>query len=118
MTAGDEVAVTYRTGKEPRIVPSFAVDFVQGCEKFRALETHVAEHAEKHGWGAMQVAGLRSWLPQLIEAGLLISSADLHARCRSASVEERASAGIEAIGFPTGGNRAGLPPTPPSTGVL
>ena len=108
VTAGDEVAVTYRAGKEPRVVPSFAVDFVQGCDKFRALETHVGEHAEKHGWGALQVASLRSWLPQLIEAGLLISSADLHARCRAATLDEKASAGIEAIGFPTGGNRADL----------
>ncbi len=108
VTAGDEVAVTYHAGKQPRVVPSFAVDFVQGCDKFRPLETHVADHAEKHDWSAMQVASLRSWLPQLIEAGLLISSHEVHARCRAASAEERASAGIEAIGFPTGGNRVEL----------
>ena len=108
MTAGDEVAVTYRAGKHPQVVPSFVVDFVQGCDKFFALETHVAEHAEKHGWGALEVASLRSWLPRLIEAGLLVSSHDLHAQCRGAVVENGAPARIEAIGFPTGGNRVGL----------
>ena len=114
VTAGDEVAVTYRAGKQPQVVPSFVVDFTQGCEKFRSLETHVAEHAEKHGWGALEVASLRSWLPRLIEAGLLISSHDLHAQCRasraaaSAAISPTAAPAVEAIGFPTGGNRAGL----------
>ena len=108
VTAGDEVAVTYRTGKQPHIVPSFAVDFVQGCDKFRALETHVADHAEKHGWGSLEVASLRSWLPRLMEAGLLVSSADLHAQIRATPAESRASGAIEAIGFPTGGDRVPL----------
>ncbi len=108
VTAGDEVAVTYRAGKQPLVVTSFVVDFVLGCEKFRVLETHVAEHAEKHGWGTLEVASLRSWLPRLIEAGLLVSSHDLHARCLAGSLETGAPAQIEAIGFPTGGNRVEL----------
>ena len=107
MTAGDEVAVTYRSGKMPRVVPSFVVDFVQGCEKFRAIETHLAEHAEKLGWGSMEVASLRSWLPRLMEAGLLISSHDLHAQIRANPAEARPGE-IEAIGFPTGGDRVPL----------
>ena len=107
VTAGDEVAVTYRSGKMPFVVPSFVVDFVQGCAKFRALETHVAEHAEKLGWGSMEVASLRSWLPRLLEAGLLISSFDLHAQIRANPAEARPGE-IEAIGFPTGGDRVPL----------
>ena len=107
MTAGDEVAVTYRAGKPPQVVPSFVVDFVQGCEKFRALESHVADHAEAHGWGSMEVASLRSWLPRLLEAGLLVSSFDLHAQIRAQSAEARPGV-IEAIGFPTGGDRVPL----------
>ena len=108
MTAGDEVAVTYRSGKQPQVVPSFVVDFVQCCEKFRALETHVAEHAEKLGWGSLEVASLRSWLPRLMEAGLLVSSFDLHAQIRAKAVKTRAPGAIEAIGFPTGGDRVEL----------
>ena len=107
VTAGDEMAVTYRTGKQPQVVPSFVVDFVQGCEKFRALEAHIADHAEAHGWGALEVASLRSWLPRLLEAGLLVSSFDLHAQIRAKPAEARPGA-IEAIGFPTGGARVPL----------
>ncbi|MEO7319171.1 MAG: hypothetical protein ABIZ56_09300, partial [Chthoniobacteraceae bacterium] len=107
MTAGDEVAVTYRSGKQPQVVPSFVVDFVQGCEKFLPLEMHVAEHAEKLGWGSLEVASLRSWLPRLMEAGLLVSSHDLHSQIRAKAVEARPGA-IEAIGFPTGGDRVPL----------
>ncbi len=104
VTAGDEVAVTYRPGKQPFVVPSFVVDFVQGCERFRALETHVAEHAEKLGWGSLEMASLRSWLPLLQEAGLLISSHDLHAQILANPAKMRPGE-IEAIGFPTGGDR-------------
>ena len=107
MTAGDEVAVMYRSGKLPQVVPAFVVDFVQGCEKFRALETHVADHAEAHNWGSLEVASLRSWLPRLLDAGLLISSFDLHAQIRANPAESR-SGEIEAIGFPTGGDRVPL----------
>lgn len=107
VTAGDEVAVTYRAGKQPHVVPAFVVDFVQGCAKFRALETHISNHAEALGWGSMEVASLRSWLPRLIETGLLISSVDLHAQIREKRAEPRAGQ-IEAIGFPTGGERVPL----------
>ncbi len=107
VTAGDEVAVTYRPGKQPQVVPSFVVDFVQGCDKFRALEIHVADHAEALGWGSLEVASLRSWLPRLVEAGLLISSVDLFAQIRANPAESRPGA-IEAIGFPTGGDRVPL----------
>ena len=108
LTAGDEVAVTYRAGEPPCVVPSFVVDFAQGCDKFHALEKHIADHVEKLGWGSLEVASLRSWLPQLIEAGLLVSSHDLHSQCREGASDEQASARIEAIGFPTGGDRVEL----------
>lgn len=108
VTAGDEVAVTYRSGEAPQVVPSFVVDFVQGCDMFRPLEAHVAEHAEKLGWGSLEVASLRSWLPRLMEVGLLVSSADLHARIRATPAESRTSCAIEAIGFPTGGDRVAM----------
>ena len=107
VTAGDEFAVTYRSGRQPQVVPSFVVDFVQGCETFRALEEHIAEHAERLAWGSMEVASLRSWLPRLLEAGLLISSFDLHAQIRAQPADVLPGE-MEAIGFPTGGDRVPL----------
>src|SRR5688572_1730425 len=69
LTVGDEVAVTFRVGRGAVVVPAFALDFVQGCDVFRPMEAHLAQHVERQGWGALQVASLRSWLPKLIDAG-------------------------------------------------
>jgi hypothetical protein len=105
MTSGDEIAVAYRRGQSPVQVPSFVIDFVLGCEKFRPLEIHIAKHVDKHGWCELQTASLRSWLPQLTGAGLLVSSVQLHAACRKSAGPSPPPQAIEAIGFPTGGDR-------------
>ena len=108
VTSGDEIVVAYRRGESPVQVPSFVIDFVLGCEKFHPLEIHVAEHADKHGWGELQTASLRSWLPQLTAARLLVSSAELHAECRKSAGPPPPAQAIDAIGFPTGGDRVEL----------
>lgn len=106
MTAGDEAALAFRPGRPPEVLPSFALDFVQSCESFRPLEAHLAEHSERHGWSNLQEASLRSWLPRLIESGVLVSSLDLAAQCRAGAPSPGAPPAISAIGFPTGGDRA------------
>ena len=108
VTSGDEIVVAYRRGQSPVQVPSFVIDFVLGCEKFRPLESQIAEHADKHGWGELQSASLRSWLPQLMATGLLVSSTELHAECRKSAGPPPPAQAIDAIGFPTGGDRVEL----------
>src|SRR6266436_1982132 len=72
----NEHAVKIR-GEHPRVLPAFVVEFVYGCEEFRPLEGHIEEHAEKHGWDALQVASLRTHLPALTESRLLVSTGEL-----------------------------------------
>jgi hypothetical protein len=106
-TVGDDAHLVYRRGGLPLAVPAFAVDFLFGCRKFRPLEEHVAEHAERHRWGALESEALRSWLPRMIEAELLISSRQMLARC-TAMRDETAPPLLDAVGFPTGGARTAL----------
>ena len=94
-------------GGVPRRFPGFAVDFAHDCGEFRTLDEHVAEHAEKHAWGVIEAEALRSWLPRMVEAGLLVSAEDVHRRCCEAAPAQ-ASQPIAAIGFPTGGDRVDL----------
>ncbi len=104
--AGDDAHLVSRRGGTPLAVPSFAVDFLFGCRQFRPLEKHVAEHAERHRWGALEIEALRSWLPRMIEAELLVSSRQVLERCTAMRSGE--SPRIEAVGFPTGGARTAL----------
>lgn len=93
------------TGRVPRIVPAFAVDFAFGCERFRPLAEHVAEYAEKHQWDAMETAALERLLPTLATEGLLVSSVEVRARLGAM----RGTPGpISALGVPTGGPRHAL----------
>ena len=103
-SAGEEVHVVCTREGTPRTLPSFAVDFAMGCRKFAPLDEHIAEHAEKHGWNALQHEALQSWLPRMQEAGLLISSSQLREKCAVMTGGD-APPKIGAIGFPTGGDR-------------
>jgi hypothetical protein len=105
VSAGDDLHLVCTRGGTPFTVPSFAIDFVFGCRQFLPLEEHIAEHAEKHRWGALQHEALRSWLPRMMDAGLLISSQQLLERCAGMSTAGEPPPAISAIGFPTGGNR-------------
>jgi len=105
--AGDEVHVVSTRGGTPMAMPSFAVDFLFGCQRFRSLEEHLAEHARRHGWGALEQEALRSWLPRMIDAGLLISSQWLLERAAAMGAEKTAPP-LGAVGFPTGGDRTAL----------
>jgi hypothetical protein len=107
VTAGDEMALACRHGEMPAMLPAFVIDFVLGCDEFHPIEAHLERHAEKYAWSALQVASVRSWLPHLTSHGLLISNGKVHAQCMRA-VSESSPPPIGAIGFPTGGNRAGL----------
>ena len=103
---GDAHLVCVREGA-PFSVPSFAVDFAYGCRKFLPLENHVAEHAGRHGWSGLELDALRSWLPRMIDGGMLISSAQLREMCAATS-GAGAPPPIAAIGFPTGGDRVAM----------
>src|ERR1700722_3323849 len=61
------------SGKETVIVPSFIAEFLANSVSFAPLEEHIAEFAEYHELDGLQVDGLRSWLPRLLQADLLIS---------------------------------------------
>jgi len=101
----DEQAVMIR-GETPRVLPGFVVDFVNSCEDFGPLERHIAQYAGKHAWGSLESNALRSWLPRMTEARLLISSADVLAACARHTASTPPP--IETIGFPTGGERVDL----------
>lgn len=107
VAVGDDVHVVSRRGGTPLSVPSFAVDFIFGCRRFRPLEEHLAEYADRHRWGAMELEALRSWLPRVIDAGLLISSRQVLETC-AAMRNPVDPPPITAVGFPTGGNRTAL----------
>jgi hypothetical protein len=104
---GDDAHLVSRRGRVPMVLPAFAVDFLLGCRRFRPLEEHVAEHAGRHRWGALESEALRSWLPRMIEAELLVSSQQVFERC-AAMRDGEAAPPLEAIGFPTGGARTAL----------
>ena len=108
VAAGDDLHLVCTRGGTPFPVPSFAVDFLYGCRKFLPLEEHVTEHAARHNWGRLQLDSLRSWFPRLIEAGALISSRHVHERCAAMTSATNGPGQIEAVGFPTGGNRTAL----------
>src|SRR5262245_24786354 len=103
----DEQVVSIRGGVPVR-VPGFAVDFVHDCKTFRPIEEHVTEHADKHAWGSLEVEALRSWLPRLIDAGLLVSAEGVQQRCSQSTGQSNLPTPISAIGFPTGGDRVDL----------
>jgi hypothetical protein len=102
----DEQAALVR-GQSPVVLPGFVVDFVNSCEKFAALEAHLSKYADKHAWGELECDSLRSWIPKLTEAGLLISANDVLEACRKAD-SGHAPATMTTIGFPTGGDRVDL----------
>lgn len=102
----DEQAALLR-GRSPVVFPGFVVDFINSCEKFAPLESHLAKYADKHAWGDLECDTLRSWLPKVTEAGLLISAKDLLDTCQKSNAGH-APATITTIGFPTGGDRVDL----------
>lgn len=102
----DEQAALLR-GRSPVVFPGFVVDFINSCEKFAPLESHLAKYADKHAWGDLECDTLRSWLPKVTEAGLLISAKDLLDTCQKSNVGH-APATMTTIGFPTGGDRVDL----------
>ena len=99
---GSEEQIVSVLGGVPQRFPGFAVDFAHDCKTFRPLDEHIAEHADKHAWGALETEALRSWLPRMIEAGLLVSAEDVHRRCAVATVPAQVMQPIGALGFPTG----------------
>ncbi|MEP6667540.1 MAG: hypothetical protein ABJF10_00220 [Chthoniobacter sp.] len=103
--AGEEVHSIYVRDRVPALVPSFVVDFALGCTAFRSLPVHIAQYAEKHAWGSLEIEALRSWLPKLTEAGMLLSREQLHARASAIGDPHAEPAKISAIGFSTGGDR-------------
>ncbi len=102
---GEDQHAVYRRGRLPVLVPSFAVDFALGCTEFQMMEKHLAEHAALHAWGSLEIEALRSWLPKMIEAELLISVRDVQARGAVPGDPQNRPEPIRAIGFPTGGDR-------------
>jgi hypothetical protein len=102
----DEQAALLR-GSSPNVMPGFVVDFVNSCEEFALLEAHLAKYADKHAWGDLECDSLRSWLPKVTEAGLLISANDVLSACQASDIGH-APATLTTIGFPTGGDRVDL----------
>ena len=107
-SAGEELQVVYAREGTPATVPSFAVEFVMSCARFKPIEEHLHRYADKHGWHSLQLDALRQWLPSLREAGALISREQVHALGAAPCQEEAAPPPISSIGFPTGGNRVPL----------
>ncbi len=106
--AGEEQHLVSLRGSTPLAVPSFAVDFLLHCDEFEPLESHLARHAERHDWGALQLEALTSWLPKLKEAGLLISAEEIRARCAAMVDPANQPPPVQVIGFPTGGARTAM----------
>ena len=103
--AGEDQHLVKVRGGLPFSLPSFAVDFLLHCDKFRPLETHITEYAERRDWAALQLNALTSWLPKMTEAGLLISSEQIRARCAATVDPQNQPPPVRLIGFPTGGHR-------------
>ena len=101
----DEQAVMLR-GRVPQRWPGFVVDFVNSCDDFGPLENHLASYADKHAWGGLELEALRSWLPRVTEAQLLVSTADVISALARHTAPPPPP--ISAIGFPTGGARVDL----------
>jgi hypothetical protein len=106
--AGEDVHSVYLRGRLPALVPSFVVDFALRCTQFRPLEEHIASHAELHAWGSLEVEALRSWLPKMTAAGMLISREEAFARAAAIRRPKAEPAKITTIGFPTGGDRGAM----------
>ena len=106
-SVGAEEQIVTVHGGVPQRFPGFAADFAHGCGEFRPLDEHLATHGDKHAWGSLEADALRSWLPRLIEAGVLVSAEDVHRRCCEGAPAQ-APPPIGAIGFPTGGDRVDL----------
>lgn len=100
--------VVARRGTTPRMLPAWAVEFALGCTRFRPLEAHLADQADAQGWDRLQLASMRELLPALCEAGLLLSTSEVHERCLGGQDAEGTPAVLESIGFPTGGERGAL----------
>lgn len=105
---GNEVQVIYPRQGTPIPLPAFALEFVANCFEFAPLESHLADYSSQHGLHTMQVDALREWIPRLVEAGALTSSAQILAACASMPRDESPLPPIGSIGFPTGGNRVPL----------
>lgn len=105
-SAGSESQVVMLRGETPQVFPGFVVDFINACDRFAPLESHVADYADKHAWGSLECDALRSWLPRVQAARLLVSGSDLLAACARHSAPPPPP--IAALGFPTGGDRVDL----------
>jgi hypothetical protein len=104
---GQDEQTAMLRGRAPLVLPGFVVDFINSCENFASLESHLAKYADKHAWGELECDTLRSWLPKVTGAGLLISAKDVLETCQK-STDGHAPATITTIGFPTGGDRVDL----------
>ncbi len=103
---GSETQLLRAPGGVPIALPAFALEFVAQCVEFAPLEEQLALYAGQHALAPMQVATLREWLPRLIDAGALVSSEQILARC--ATMRAATPPPIGMIGFPTGGARTAL----------
>ncbi|MEI9894949.1 MAG: hypothetical protein WDN28_13945 [Chthoniobacter sp.] len=106
--AGEEVQAVHVRDRVPTLVPAFVVDFAGHCSKFRSLLEHIAHYAERHAWGSREIEALRSWLPKMTEAGMLISRGELHTRAAAMGDASAEPEKMSAIGFSTSGERAAL----------
>ncbi len=106
--AGENEHLVYLRGRAPLAVPSFALDFLLHCDEFQPMERHLAQHAERHEWGSLQLEALTSLLPKLVEAGLLISAEEIRACCAATIDPANRPAPVQVMGFPTGGNRTAM----------
>jgi hypothetical protein len=99
----EDSQAVYVSDQQPvTILPSFVADFVSGCEKFRPFEEHLRRYASYHQLDLAELGSLKSWLPQLLDAGLFISTAQLREACSANSDSSSVSpARITSIGFPT-----------------
>jgi hypothetical protein len=102
---GGMVAVRAAGDHLPVLVPGFIADFVHACTEFRPLGEQLQRFAREHRLDAMQVDGLRQWLPALREAGVFLSDRVLFDGCQrrheqAAATENAGSIGL--LGIPTG----------------
>jgi len=103
--AGEDQHLVFMRDLGPLAVPSFVVDFLLHCDEFLTMEQHVVQQVERYHWGSLQLEALTSWLPKLIDAGLLISAEKIRARCAATVDAANQPAPIQVIGIPTGGAR-------------
>ncbi len=102
---GDHSHVVHRRDRPPMVFPAFAIEFALGCVEFKPLAAHVDFHAEYFALGSSQMEALRSWLPQLIEAGVLVSTEHLQRQCRSAGSPSSPAPALRLIGIAAAGRR-------------